>query len=140
MLVGYRYWDAHEEVPLFPLRHGLGYGDVSVSSVDTDMRTDGSVAVKVPLVNRGKRATRAVPQVYLDFSSGATSRRDSSRASPACRSSQARTIEIPLSRTAFRFWDEGSARWRVLAGKYPVYVGRSSRDIARQGSVAVAGE
>jgi len=42
-------------------------------------------------------------------------------------------VQIHLDRYAVSYWDETSNRWRGRAGKYGVFVGRSSDDLPLQG-------
>ncbi|MDR0903409.1 MAG: glycoside hydrolase family 3 C-terminal domain-containing protein [Ruminococcus sp.] len=58
----YRYIDF---APLYPFGYGLTYGDVSVKSASVKLQPDGSTVVEAVAVNKGKRDTEDVVQVYL---------------------------------------------------------------------------
>jgi beta-glucosidase len=136
--VGYRFWDAHEQQPLFPFGFGLGYGEIAMDGLGVADGPEGGTVVRVHVRNDGSRAASAVPEVYLGFpqASGDPPRQLKGFAKVVLQPGEERDIEIPLARDAFRYWDEGKAAWAV-GGSYEVMLGRSSRDIVWHDSVEV---
>jgi beta-glucosidase len=64
-LVGYRFYAAHGQTPLFPFGHGLSYGNYSYEH--PRVTTDGDrMVVSVDLTNVGDRPGTEVVQVYVD--------------------------------------------------------------------------
>jgi beta-glucosidase len=66
LLVGYRWYDAMGERPLFPFGFGLGYTDFSFRALAV-RRTPQGARVSFTVTNTGDRAGAAVPQVYVTF-------------------------------------------------------------------------
>jgi len=135
VFVGYRYYQAHDQKPLFPFGYGLGYGQVQFSDIGLSGTT-----IHVRLTNPGPRPASAVPQVYLGFPAAAREapRQLKGFAKVTLSPGEARTVEIPLAPEAFRFWDASTDTWRTSEDAYQVMLGRSSDDIVWQGSVTAA--
>jgi beta-glucosidase len=136
--VGYRFWDAHEQQPLFPFGFGLGYGDIAIDGLGIGEGAEGGKVVRVHVRNDGSRAASAVPEVYLGFpqAAGDPPKQLKDFATVVLQPGEERDIEIPLARDAFRYWDEGKAAW-ATGGTYEVMLGRSSRDIVWHDSLEV---
>lgn len=142
VFVGYRYWDAHGQQPLFPFGYGLGYGRIGLSAEKATPRPDGGASVTVRFENKGKRASAEVAQLYLSFPNGTGEppRQLKGFAKVSLKPGESAVREIILPRDAFRYWDEDLARWRIAAGDYQLTLGRSSRDIVWTGRIAISGE
>ncbi len=136
--VGYRFWDAGEQEPLFPFGFGLGYGDIAMDGLGVGDAADGGKVVRVHLRNGGTRATSAVPEVYLGFPAAAqeSPKQLKGFTKVLLQPGEERDVEIALPPAAFRFWDEAKGSW-ASGGSYEVMLGRSSRDIVWRGTVAV---
>ncbi len=65
LLVGYRWYDAKQQVPLFPFGHGLSYTTFLYSGVSVKNIGANLWAVNVNVTNNGKMAGREVVQVCL---------------------------------------------------------------------------
>jgi beta-glucosidase len=63
-LVGYRYFDAYGQDPLFPFGHGLSYGRYAYDNLRVSAGA-GGVAVSVDVSNVGDRAGSEVVQVFV---------------------------------------------------------------------------
>lgn len=142
VFVGYRYWDQHGQAPLFPFGHGLGYGDIAFAAPELAQTADGGVSLKVSLTNRGRRAGSEVAQLYVGLpqGTGEPPRQLKGFARVVLKPGETQQIAIDVPRGALRYWDEDQARWRIAAGRYQLFLGRSSRDIVWRGSVDVAGD
>ena len=128
--VGYRYWDAHDQTPLFPFGYGLGYGQVSMAGLGFGQAADGTKTLRVHLRNEGERAAGGVPEVYLGFPAAAHEppKQLKGFAKVVLQPGEERDIEIPLPAAAFRYWNASTAGW-ASGGTYDVMLGTSSRDI-----------
>jgi beta-glucosidase len=51
---------------------------------------------------------------------------------------ESKTVTLPLSADALRYWDDASKRWVLEAGAVEVRVGASSDDIRRKATINVA--
>ena len=63
--VGYRYYLATDETPLYPFGYGLSYTSFRYSGLQASTAGDGGVNVSFQVTNKGTVAGTAVPQVYL---------------------------------------------------------------------------
>ena len=65
VLVGYRWYDAKNQEPLFPFGFGLSYTTFRYSDLQVDHAAGQSVTVKARITNAGKREGAEVVQLYL---------------------------------------------------------------------------
>ena len=135
LLVGYRWYDAKRQAPLFPFGFGLTYSPIAFNAVSLDR--DAPV-VHVRLTNKGVRPDSDVVQVYLGFGAAAHEppKRLAAFQRVALGAGESRTVDLLLPASAFQMWDEHAHAWRAAAGPYQVMVGRSSRDIVFHGVLA----
>ena len=137
LLVGYRWYDAKKQKPLFPFGFGLGYTSFDYSGLK--VRKSGSSAVVTFQVrNTGKRAGAAVPQVYVASPSavGAPPKQLKGFQKVVVEPGRTRTVRIVLDRRAFSYWNARQDRWVVAPGTYGIRVGSSSRSLPLSSSVA----
>ena len=132
VFVGYRYYQAHQQRPLFPFGYGLSYGQVRFGDVSLT-----GTALRVRLTNPGPRRAVAVPQVYVGLPTiaGEPPRQLKAFAKVTLAPGETRNVEIPWPADAARYWDEGAAMWRV-ADRVHVMLGRSSDDIVWEGDLS----
>jgi beta-glucosidase len=137
-LIGYRWYDRRHIAPAFPFGHGLTYTRFAFKRLRVT-----SKRVSLEVVNTGRRRASAVPQLYIGLP-GARGRLQPPRQLKGFESvslppgGHARVV-FRLNRRSFSYWNSRRDRWQVAPGCYPVYVGRSSRDIALRGRLALAG-
>ena len=133
VLVGYRWYDAKNEKPLFPFGHGLSYTTFRYSGLRATRD-----AVQVRVTNTGRRAGTEVAQLYLGMPASAGEPPNQLKGFQKVRLSPGRsaTVTFRLGTRALSIWDGG--RWRVPAGTYRVTVGDSSRDIHATAHFTVA--
>jgi beta-glucosidase len=134
VFVGYRYYPFHQQKPLCPFGHGLGYGQVQYDQAE--MR--GST-LRVRLTNTGARPTSTVPQVYVGFPTAAREppRQLKAFAKISLAPGESRTVDLPFPENAIRYWDSNAETWRV-PDELQVMLGRSSEDIVWQGSIGAS--
>lgn len=143
LLVGYRWFDAKGQAPLFPFGHGLSYtdfryGDLSVTPARVG--ADRKVTVTVPVTNVGGRDGSEVVQLYVGFpeSAGEPPRQLKAFHKTRFKGGESRVVTLTLDEQALSIWDEAAKRWTVPTGTYTVAAGRSSRDLRTQGRFEVA--
>jgi beta-glucosidase len=132
LLIGHRWFDAHELVPAYPFGFGLSYADIVLADPAAEVEAD-AVTVTVTATNRSDRAGSEVVQVYADAPGGApdgTPVRQLAgfgkvRLAPGATASV--TVEIPMR--ALASWDEATTKWRVPAGRRRLRIGRSVADL-----------
>jgi len=135
--VGYRYWDAHGQQPLFPFGFGLSYTRFTLSNGRVTAQPSGGATVEIDVRNTGARAGAEVVQAYLAYprAAGEPPKQLRSFAKVMLQPGEQRRVQLRLDRPAFEYWDEKQRGWTVARGAYRVEVGSSSRDIAFVGEV-----
>ena len=147
IFVGYRYYDAKEMDVLFPFGHGLSYtrfeyGNLRLGSQRiTDADT---LDVSVDVTNVGPVAGKEIVQLYV-----APKTKDDRVARPAkelrafaklgLMPGETKTARFTLDKSAFACYDPKAHGLRALPGVYGVMAARSSRDVALEAEVEVAG-
>jgi beta-glucosidase len=134
--IGYRYYEAHREAPLFPFGFGLSYTHFAVSSLRVAPGpASGALHVSVSVHNMGRRAGRVVLQAYVSFpaGSGEPPRQLAAFASVLLRPGGTRRVSLELPRRAFEGFLRG--RFVTVPGRYGVEVGQSSVALPLRASV-----
>jgi beta-glucosidase len=143
-LIGYRWYDKRHIAPAFPFGYGLSYTRFGFRHLRVDRLQHSSAAlVNFDVVNAGRRAGVAVPQVYVGLP-GARGRVQPPRQLKAFDSVTLRRgghahMRFLLPSRAFSYWNSRRDRWQVAPGCYGVFVGSSSRHIALRGRLALNG-
>jgi beta-glucosidase len=139
--IGYRWYDAQGEEPLFPFGYGLSYTTFGFSrmSVLPQLNGNGHVVVGFDLTNTGERTGAEVAQVYLadPAAAGEPPRQLKGFAKVLLRPGERRHVTITLDPRAFSIWDTAAQRWTTVSGQYQVLVGDSSRSLRPAGTVTV---
>jgi beta-glucosidase len=144
LLVGYRWYDAKKEKPLFPFGHGLSYTTFAYDGFTVSARRDAKgepeATAKVKVTNSGTRAGAEVVQLYVGFPASAGEPPWQLKAFEKVRlePGQSKDVQFRLPARAFASWDEAAKAWKAHAGAYQVAVGSSSRDIRGTGTVPAA--
>ncbi|MGC9667516.1 glycoside hydrolase family 3 C-terminal domain-containing protein [Planosporangium sp. 12N6] len=137
-LVGYRWFDATGQRPLFGFGYGLSYTTFRYS--DLDIAGDGRDAtVTVRVTNTGDRPGSEVAQLYLGAPAGAGEppKQLAGYQKVSLRPGESACVMFHLDADAFARYDAGRQRWSVYPGTYQVLVGGSSRGLQPAGSVPV---
>ncbi|MCQ2205055.1 MAG: glycoside hydrolase family 3 C-terminal domain-containing protein [Bacteroidales bacterium] len=132
ILVGYRWHDTKNIKPLFAFGYGLSYTTFEIQKADVKVAS-GKVNVKATIANTGKRDGAEVLQVYVGKPDSKVARavkelKGFKKISIAAGASAEVSVDVPVEKLAF--WNEESQKWEVEKGKYVVYVGTSSDNIA----------
>jgi beta-glucosidase len=126
LLVGYRWYDAKNQNPLFPFGHGLSYTTFEYSAIAVHART-----VQVYVQNTGSMAGVETVQLYLGYppSAGEPPKVLRRVKKVALTPNQKLHVEFTLADKDLSIWDVRSNNWMVVKGEFTAYVGASSRDI-----------
>jgi beta-glucosidase len=142
LLIGYRWYDAHELPVAYPFGHGLSY--TSFEHTDLEVEADGNTArVSVTVTNTGARRGAEVVQVYvsdLDASVHRPVRELKAFAKVDLAPGESTRAHLALDSRAFAYWHTALGRWVVEPGAFAVEVGASSRDIRLRAVLELAGE
>jgi beta-glucosidase len=139
IFVGYRYYDRHQQAPLFPFGYGLSYTTFSLSRLHTHALTGGRYRVSVQVRNAGPRRGYEVVELYLGFPAAAAEppRQLKAFAKLFLGSRQRRNVTLTLPRSAFMHFSQTHGRWVLTPGRYRVSVGNSSRNLPLSAQVTV---
>lgn len=137
IFIGYRYWDQHNQKPLFPFGYGLSYTNFTMKGLGVKASADGGAVVDAAIKNTGKRTGSEVAEVYLGFpsSAGEPPKQLKAYAKVLLAPGEQKTVHLNLDADAFKYWNEGSHAWTTAPGNYTVMLGRSSREIVWQAAV-----
>jgi beta-glucosidase len=140
VLVGYRWYDAKNQAPLFPFGFGLSFTSFQYAGARVEHKAGYDATVSVRVTNSGKRAGSEVVQLYLGFpaEAGEPPRQLKGFSRVDLNPGESKTVTMAVNRESLAAWDESAHGWKVYPGKYTVDVGASSRDIRYKGSFTIA--
>ena len=141
--VGYRYYDANHETPLFPFGYGLSYTSFRFSGLRITRQAGQQVAVSATVTNTGRVTGADVAQLYLSDPAAATEppRQLKGFQKVTLRPGQSATVRFSLNGHDLSYWNSAANRWVVPAGQFGVYLGDSSAlaGLPLHGGFTVAG-
>ncbi|WP_217597454.1 beta-glucosidase [Cohnella sp. GbtcB17] len=143
LFVGYRYYDAKEIEPLFPFGYGLSYSTFEYGNLAVGkpaIRDDETVTVTVDVTNTGSRAGKEIVQLYVRDVQSTVIRPFKELkgfAKVELQPGETKAVSFTLDRRAFAYYNVDLKDWHVESGEFEILVGRSSRDIAVSGTIAV---
>jgi beta-glucosidase len=139
--VGYRWYDAQHQDPLFPFGFGLSYTTFAFRhlTVSPVLLPGGTVTVGVDVTNTGTRAGTEVAQVYLTdpATAGEPPKQLKGFQKVTLQPGQTRHLTFKVDERAFSVWDSTAQQWTTVTGRYRVRVGDSSRNLPLSASVRV---
>jgi beta-glucosidase len=140
VLVGYRWYDAVGQEPLFPFGFGLSYTAFRYSDLQVKHLEKEPAAVKVRITNTGKQEGAEVVQLYLGSPAAAEEPPKQLRGFEKIllKPGESKVVTMKLDRDSLAAWDTDTHTWKVYPGNYSVIVGSSSRDIRLKGSFTLA--
>ncbi len=141
VLVGYRWYDAKNQHPLFPFGYGLSYTTFRIRHLDIS-RNHGAktISVTATLTNTGRRSGAEVAQLYLGFPNSANEppRQLKGYQKVALAPGKSTKVSFTLTRQDLASWDNPATGWTVHPGTYHVWVGNSSGSAATTGQFRIA--
>ena len=150
LLVGYRWYDATGQHPLFPFGFGLSYTTFQFSGLkvrpssetasaldDSDHPRSSGWTVTARVTNTGTRAGAQVAQLYIGAPAGAHEpvRQLKAYTKVTLKPGQTKTVRLELPRSALASWNNSDTGWTVAKGRYQIYVGDSSRNLPPPGRI-----
>jgi len=145
--VGYRFYDAKNETPLFPFGYGLSYshfafGGLTVTpqfvrngvsgpgptSCHCNGQSANLVTVSARVTNTGRVAGSDVVQLYLDdpAAAGQPPRQLDGFQRVTLRPGQSTIVRFRVNGHELSYWNDAANGWVVPTGRFGVYVGDSS--------------
>ena len=138
ILVGYRFFGANNQQPLFPFGHGLsfarfGYQDLQVARPGPD-----EIRLSFGIVNDSSRPGSDVAQLYLRCPAAAAEPPLQLKGFQRVQLSagERRDVTFTLTHADLASWSD-PAGWTVQPGRYEVLVGASSADLRLSAFVEV---
>jgi beta-glucosidase len=143
--VGYRYYDATGETPLFPFGFGLSYTKFAFSRLhvqSSDLNGVSDVRVSATIRNTGGVAGADVAQLYVGdpTAAGEPPRQLVGFKHVYLKPGASAQLEFTITPRDTWWWDQNAGSWTQSPGNYDVYVGDSSAtsDLPLQGSFTIA--
>jgi beta-glucosidase len=138
--VGYRWYDATGQRPLFPFGYGLSYENFAVSGVSASYdRSSGSATVVARVTNTSSRSGPATLELYLASPRAAQEppKQLKGYAHVDLGPGQSRLVAFRLSASDLAYYDQAGGRFTVAPGHYTVLVGTSSAGLGHTASFGV---
>jgi beta-glucosidase len=132
--VGYRYFDATHERPLFPFGYGLTYTSFRYgpAHIASRSRHGDHVRIGLTVTNTGNRTGTTVVQLYLtdppDSHEAPYQLKRFTRVTLAPGAH--RDVTFTIDRRAMSYYRASTGHWAVATGKYVATIGRNERDHA----------
>ncbi len=145
IFVGYRYYDKKKMDVLFPFGHGLSYTTFEYSNLKlsaASIKDTDTVDVTVTVKNTGKRAGKAVVQVYVGDAEGYVNAIRPVRELKAFRKvalepGESKEVTMTLCKRAFATWRNEIHDWWVESGEFTIEAGDSSANLPLKASIQV---
>lgn len=136
--IGYRWYEATGQRPLFPFGYGLSYTRFAYSQVRLSSSRDGGRTLTATITNIGRQAGAEVPQLYLHYprAAGEPPWILKGFAKVYLQPGRSQNVSFPITNQTLRTFSDGTAGWEVTPGLYTAAVGSSSEDL--RGAVSFA--
>jgi beta-glucosidase len=138
ILVGYRFFAANDQQPLFPFGHGLSFARFSYSDLTLARSGDDEIRLSFGVVNNSPRPGHEVAQLYLRCPEAAGEPPLQLKGFQRVHLSagERREVTFTLTSADLAAWND-PAGWTVHPGRYEVLVGASSADVRLSASAEV---
>ena len=133
--VGYRWYDEHNQTPLFPFGYGLSYTNFAYSNLKLAKKAGNSsdpVTLSFDVTNTGKVFGAEAPQVYVakpDRIADTPPKELGAFTKVSLAPGQTRTVTLTVNPRELSYWDSGAQAFSVQDGTYGIMVGGSSADL-----------
>ncbi|KAI9030703.1 glycoside hydrolase superfamily [Phycomyces nitens] len=143
VLIGHRWFDAHNIEPLFEFGFGLSYTQFSYDPLNVMLypeQEDIKVSCSVTIKNVGDYEGAEVVQAYMKFPEIANEPPKLLRGfeKVQIKPNHHELVTFDFGKTELSYWDVDSQKWLIPSGEYTLYVGSSSRDIRQNSTFTLA--
>ncbi|WP_197514421.1 beta-glucosidase [Mycobacterium sp. E342] len=135
--VGYRWFAATGEAPMFAFGHGLSYTDFDYRELV--VAGGNTLTASFTVVNIGERAGADVPQLYLTAAPGGRCLRLLGFERVELEPGAARRVTIEADPRLVARYDRGVGGWRITAGAHRVAVSASAVTPRLEATAELAG-
>ena len=139
MKVGYKWFEAKDETPLFPFGFGLSYTSFAYSGLTV---APGAESVSFEVKNTGQRAGDEVAEVYVTLPKSADEpfRKLVGFVRVPLAAGASETVTVPIRPLYLKVFSTEKNGWERLGGEYKVEVGGSSAELALKTEVSLTAE
>jgi beta-glucosidase len=136
ILVGYRFFTAHNQQPLFPFGHGLSFARFAYEDLRVTLPGNDEIRLSFSIVNESPRTGCEIAQLYLRCPEAAAEPPLQLKGFQRVhlRAGERREVTFTLTAADLAAWND-PAGWTVYPGRYEVLVGASSADVRLSASV-----
>ncbi len=141
ILVGYRFFAANNQQPLFPFGHGLSFARFAYENLRVQRPEQGGIQVDFGIVNNSPRPGNEVVQLYLRCPEAAAEPPLQLKGFQRVhlRAGERHDVTFTLTPADLASWSD-PAGWTVHPGRYEVLIGASSADVRLSAFVEVTGD
>ena len=142
LYVGYRYFDTAGIKTKYPFGHGLSYTKFEYSDLSIEINGE-NIRVSFTVKNTGDMAGEEISQIYVG-------KPNASLFSPKkeliefCKtelvSGESKRINVNITKDSFKKFSVYKNSWVLENGKYVIYIGKSSANIALKSEIILTGE
>jgi beta-glucosidase len=127
--VGYRWFEAKKQAPLFPFGFGLSYATFDFANLS--VKGGATLSAEFDVRNTSKIAGKAVAQIYATppSSDGSKVARLIGWSKADLKPGEVRHLSVTADPRLLAQFDTSAQLWRLAAGDYSVTLGSSSADI-----------
>ncbi|WP_405876564.1 beta-glucosidase [Streptomyces sp. NBC_00005] len=143
VMVGYRHYETVGRAVRYPFGHGLSYTTFRTDDLSVDVTGDDSATARVTAINTGDRTGKHVVQVYVATTAGPVrrpARELRAFTKVALPPGESRTVELPLERRAFAYYDIEQRGWAVAPGSYTIQVGENASHVVAEQTFTLTGD
>jgi beta-glucosidase len=132
--IGYRFYDATGETPLYPFGYGLSYSSFAYHDLAVRQHA-GKLQVTVIVANTSDTAGDEVPQVYLGVPTNKPAgvqfavKALAAFARIHLAAGQSKRVTLDVEKRQLSYWSTSANDWEVATGKRIIYVGSSSQGL-----------
>lgn len=143
LFVGYRYYEAKKEQPLFPFGYGLSYTTFAYENIHVDrqhMKDTDTATVTITVRNTGKRAGKEIVQLYvkaIDSTVVRPVKELKGFAKVSLEAGEKTTVSFTLDKRSFAYFNTEIHDWFAETGSYEILVGPSSAETPLTATVNV---
>ena len=137
LYVGYRYFETAGVPVLFPFGYGLSYTTFAYSNLKLS-----ETKAEFDITNTGNVDGAEVAQLYVSARCEGVYRPKKELkgfAKVFLKAGETRTVEIPITKETFRYFNAKTNRFEIESGAYEILIGASVADIRLAGVMEVAG-
>eukprot|EP00939_MAST-03C_sp_MAST-3C-sp1_P002462 g2462.t1 len=134
LLVGYRYYHAHNVAPRFGFGHGLSYTTFAYRNIVTSKS-----AISCELENTGNLSGAEIAQLYLTFPISAEEPPMQLKGfvKTYLKPGESANVTFSLNDRSFSIWNTDRHDWAIVNGDFDIFVGASSTDIRLKSTLSI---